>query len=179
MLEPKRIKQALDACKDDRERVMLLLSVKAGMRAVEIAGLKWEQVDFDDGLLLLKTTKGDKPRNVPIAADLAEALLAYRASLATIKEHVLVSRHAKPGQPLTANAVTQWFAHLYRNRLGWTDYSSHSGRRTFVTNVARKIVEAGGSMKDVQSLAGHEDMKTTSRYIDTDEEAQRKVVDLI
>jgi integrase len=38
---------------------------------------------------------------------------------------------------------------------------------------------AGGSLRDVQALAGHADLKTTSRYIETDPDAQRKLVDLI
>ena len=68
---------------------------------------------------------------------------------------------------------------LYTRRLGWEGYSSHSGRRTFCTKVARKITEAGGSLKDVQALMGHESLQTTSRYIETDPEAQRRVVNLI
>jgi integrase len=40
---------------------MFLLSIKAGPRAVEIAGLTWDRIDFDGNYLLLKATKGDKP----------------------------------------------------------------------------------------------------------------------
>jgi integrase/recombinase XerD len=178
-LDAKRLKQALAILKNDRESVMLLLSVKAGLRAKEIAGLTWEQVDLDDRLLLLKTTKGDKPRNVPIAVDLLEALKAYREGLTAEGDTVLTNEHNRPGAPLTANSVAAWFSDLYKRKLGWSDYSSHSGRRTFVTQAARKIVEAGGSLKDVQALAGHADLKTTSGYIEQSEDAQRKVVDLI
>ena len=178
LLEDRRIKQCIDACKNERELAMLLLSIKAGLRAVEIAGLKWTQVDFGDSLLLLKTTKGDKPRNVPMAKDLIEALQAYRASLTSKREHVFVNRHSRPGQPLTGNAITQWFHHFYNKRLGWTDYSSHSGRRTFATKAARNLGHAGASMKDLQKLMGHEWLSTTQRYIEESEDAQRKIVDL-
>ena len=51
--------------------------------------------------------------------------------------------------------------------------SSHSGRRTFFTNTARKISTVGGSLRDVQMLAGHTALSSTQRYIDADVEAQR------
>ena len=57
--------------------------------------------------------------------------------------------------------------------------SSHSGRRTFITRAAKKVVEAGGSLRDVQQLAGHSSLQTTQRYIEGDSEAKRKLVDLI
>ena len=52
-------------------------------------------------------------------------------------------------------------------------------RRTFITGAARKISTVGGSLRDVQMLAGHAALSTTQRYIEADVEAQRKVVDLI
>ena len=65
------------------------------------------------------------------------------------------------------------------SKLGWQGYSSHSRRRTFVTKVARKISEAGGSLRNVRALARHESLATIQRYIDVDPEAQRKVIALI
>jgi integrase len=79
---------------------------------------------------------------------------------------------------LSAGAVTVWFFRLYA-ALGMSGCSSHSGRRTFITRGARKISEAGGSLRDIQQLAGHASLQTTQRYIEGDAEAKRKVVDLI
>lgn len=178
-LDQKRYKQALEACRDSRELAMFLLSTKAGLRSAEIAGLTWDRCDFDQGVLLLTKTKGDKYREVPISKHLRAALEAWRDEQSPTKRHVFTNRHRDKGKPLTANAVAVWFRSFYRDRLGWEGYSSHSGRRSFVTNTARKIVEVGGSLRDVQSLAGHASLQTTQRYIAVNTEAKRKVVDLI
>ena len=61
----------------------------------------------------------------------------------------------------------------------WSAAGATSGRRTFSTGAARKISTVGGSLRDVQMLAGHAALSTTQRYIEADVEAQRKVVDLI
>ena len=57
--------------------------------------------------------------------------------------------------------------------------SSHSGRRTFITNAARKISTVGGSLRDVQMLAGHSNLRTTQAYIEANAEAQVRIVELI
>lgn len=80
--------------------------------------------------------------------------------------------------PMTAASVVNWFWHLYR-RLGLSQCSSHSGRRTFITNAARKFPDAGGSLRDVQQLAGHANLTPTQRYIEGSDLAKRKVIDLI
>jgi integrase len=178
-LDAKRIKQALMVLDGPRDRAMLLLSVKAGLRATEIANLLWKDVDLEGKTLVLRQTKGGKQRTVGIHRDLLVELEAYRADLKSIKDHVFTNTHNKPGQPITANSVAAWFKDLFTRKLGWEGYSSHSGRRTFVTNAARKITEAGGSLRDVQSLAGHADLKTTQSYIEVSEDAKTKVIDLL
>ena len=59
------------------------------------------------------------------------------------------------------------FAGWYRT-LGYQGCSSHSGRRTCITGAARKISMVGGSLRDVQMLAGHAALSTTQRYIEAD-----------
>jgi hypothetical protein len=54
--------------------------------------------------------------------------------------------------------------------------SSHSGRRTFITRATRKVSQVGGSLRDVQELAGHTSLAMTQRYIEGDTNAKRKLV---
>jgi integrase/recombinase XerD len=77
-----------------------------------------------------------------------------------------------------AAAVAVWF-HTRFSELGVQGASSHSGRRTFITSLAKKIVEAGGSLRDVQELAGHTSLATTQKYIQGDSAAKRNVMKLI
>jgi integrase/recombinase XerD len=78
----------------------------------------------------------------------------------------------------SAQAIVNLFQRWYRD-LGLIGCSSHSGRRTFITNAARKISTVGGSLRDVQHLAGHSSLQTTQRYIEGDSEARKRVVELI
>ena len=70
------------------------------------------------------------------------------------------------------------FAGWYR-ALGFSGASSHSGRRTAITLWARRISTVGGSLRDVQLLAGHSALGTTQRYIEGSDEAKRRVVELV
>ncbi len=81
--------------------------------------------------------------------------------------------------PITcAQTIVNMFKDWY-DVLGFIGCSSHSGRRTFITNVSKKISFVGGSMRDVQYLAGHSSLQTTQRYIEGDSNSRCKVVDLI
>jgi integrase/recombinase XerD len=79
---------------------------------------------------------------------------------------------------MSPETVRLWFFEQYR-RLGMKGASSHSGRRTFLTTAARKISEAGGSLRDVQALVGHKHLTATQRYIEESANAKRKLINLI
>ena len=166
----------------ERDVVMFLLSVRAGLRACEIAGATWGMVVGSDGqvcdLLAIedRIAKKRSGRTIPIANDLKAALVALQAKRSPAPLDRIIYSERRDG--LSAATVAQRFFHLYA-RLGFTGCSSHSGRRTFLTNCARKISLVGGSLRDVQMLAGHADLTTTSAYIEADPEAARKVVNII
>jgi integrase/recombinase XerC len=138
-----------------RDRVMFLLSIKAGMRAVEIASITWAMVTDAEGeigeviALQNRASKGRSGgRIIPLHLDLKIALVALN------KERGVKARpdwpviHSERNHGLSAAAVAVWFHRLYAG-LGC---STHSGRRSFVTRAARRISEVGGSLRDVQNV---------------------------
>jgi integrase len=163
-----------------RNRVIVLLSVKAGLRAGEIAGLTWDMVLGANGQvgacieLRDHAAKKGSGRVIPTHPSLADALTVWR-QVTSATGHVVRSER---GGPMTALSIVVWFKRAYAY-LGLDGCSSHSGRRTFITRAARLVHKAGGSLRDVQLLAGHRSIQTTQRYIDGDTEAQRKLVSLI
>ena len=163
-----------------RNRVIVLLSVKAGLRAGEIAKLTWEMVIAPDGTidnvieLRNHAAKKGSGRLIPIHADLRDALIAWR-KLTDGRGPVVRSER---GERMVPGSIVLWFKIAYRT-IGLDGCSSHSGRRTFITRAARLVPKAGGSLRDVQLLAGHRSIQTTQRYIDGDSDAQRRLVAMI
>jgi integrase/recombinase XerD len=78
----------------------------------------------------------------------------------------------------SSQSIVNMFQRWYRD-LGFVGYSSHSGRRTFITDLSKKVSLVGGSLRDVQILVGHKNLQTTQRYVEVDTDCQRKMVDLI
>jgi integrase/recombinase XerD len=162
-----------------RNKVIVLLSTKSGLRAAEISQLTWAMVT-DPGRHRYGTRvarscrKKRSGRVIPLHQDLAAALAALRVASHSAGSVIVSER----GRPMTPQAIVVWFANAYR-AIGLDGCSSHSGRRTFITRAARLVHQAGGSLRDVQLLAGHRSIQTTQRYIDGDTDAQRKLVSLI
>ena len=168
-----------------RDRVMFLLSIKAGLRAKEIASVSWAMASDAEGeiadmiALENRASKGrGGGRHIPIHPDLKTALVALHRDRGEKARPDWPIIHSERDRDLSAAAVVVWFHRLYAD-LGMIGCSSHSGRRSFITRAARKISEVGGSLRDIQQLAGHASLGTTARYIEADADAQRKVVALI
>ena len=163
-----------------RNRVIVLLSAKAGLRANEIANLTWDMVlgptGQISGIIELRdyAAKKRSGRVIPIHPELGAALADLRRVAAA--SYYVVTSERRGG--MTPSSIVVWFNRAFRS-VGLKGCSSHSGRRTFVTRAARLVHKAGGSLRDVQLLAGHRSIQTTQRYIDGDSDAQRKLVSLI
>jgi integrase/recombinase XerD len=169
----------------DRNRLIVLLSFKSGLRAKEIASLKWSMVmnaegDIGDHMHLTnEASKGKSGRIIALNKDLKKQLIRVRErdgiTIADAGQSVIQTQRR---QGTSAQVIVNSFAEWYR-KLGFVGCSSHSGRRSFITQAARKASLVGGSLRDVQALAGHASLTTTSRYIETDAEAQAKLVNVI
>jgi len=165
-----------------RNQAIVLLSFKAGLRACEIAGLDWTMVlksDFtisDVMYISSSIAKKGSFRHIPLNADLKTSLeILHKTSARPLKGPVIMSER---GGHMRAGAIVNYFGCLYRD-LGLLGCSSHTGRRTFITNAAKALSRSGGSLRDIQELAGHKALTTTERYIQGDRDAQRKLVSMI
>ena len=165
-----------------RNRLIFLLSVKAGLRAKEIASLSWRMVTDAGGQigqairLENRATKGQSGRVVPMNEELRTALVDYSKTVIVSDSAFLIESERSKG--MSPQAVVNLFWRWYRH-VGFDGCSSHSGRRTFITNAARKISTVNGSLRDVQMLAGHSNLRTTQGYIEANAEAQVRIVDLV
>ncbi|MEW9584165.1 tyrosine-type recombinase/integrase [Paraburkholderia sp. DGU8] len=162
-----------------RNRAMLLLTHWAGMRVGEVAALRIGDVVNADGLDQVRNSLvGGADKGASRADRISRAAASQGAGAVRGDAQMSVNRQATfqyaEAGPVTANTMCQHFHWLYKE-VGIDGASSHSGRRTFITNLANK----GVGVRVLMSLAGHRNISTTQVYIDVNDEMQRAAVDLV
>ena len=175
----------------ERDTVIFLLSCKSACRAKEVSNITWEMVTDPEGnvadaiQLQNVASKGKNGgRTIPLNKDLKVALVvlkglveskrAERGFAFDLASNVVASER---GSRMSPNSIAHWFKRLYGN-LGYDGCSSHSGRRSAITTWSRNVSRAGGSLRDVQALAGHSSLAMTQLYIDQNSDAQKSLVDM-
>lgn len=171
----------------DRNRAIVLLSFKAGLRAKEIAGVRWSMVTDAEGVIIDAmsltnvATKGRSGRVLPLHPELRTALaVLYQDEQSKGRgraEDYVIQFTKGSAESVTRSNSVQFLFKFWYAKIGFKGASSHSGRRTFITKAARKVSEVGGSLRDVQFLAGHTSIAVTQRYVDCDPAAQQRLVE--
>lgn len=162
-----------------RDRALILTSFWSGMRVGEIAQLKMRDVVDEHNVinheikLSSSVTKNNKARIVFFPNKLREELADYLTTRA-LKNPEIPFFHTDDRLGFSANSLCQWFFWTFK-RAGINGASSHSGRRTFITQLANK----GISVRILASLAGHSSIAITQAYIDVNDEMKRNAVELI
>lgn len=165
-------------CSDE---VKVLLSFYAGLRAGEIASLSMDDVCNPEGnigscvTVRAANSKNRRARSIPMHKDLKNALMRLKAAHPNVP-FIAFSHYGNVKQQ-NAMAVCLWFLRLYAT-VGLHGCSSHSGRRTFITTLARSANRHNKSLRDVQLLAGHARLDTTERYIDPSEDLSGLIASL-
>ena len=185
-LEPRDVRRLLSHVRSQRHphrnRVLVLLSFNAGLRACEMAGLSWSMVLASDHRvgsqlnIARSIAKCGSGRQIPLHPDLAAALKQLHKHEGYPRAGPVIQ--SERGNHLTPRSIVNWYRRAY-DELGLAGCSSHSGRRTFITRSARLLAKTGGSLRDIQELAGHRALTTTERYIQGDRAAQRRLINLL
>lgn len=164
----------------ERDQVVFLLSFH-GLRCKEIANITFSMISDTEGNLTStisladEASKGKSGGDIPMSTTLQSALARYIEVRGKEPGYLIRSERA---DQFSANAISGWFTRLYKG-VGFEGAKGHSGRRSWITNAARKISLVGGSMRDVMALARHKNLSSTQVYVDQNTEAQKQVVELI
>lgn len=165
-----------------RDILLILFSYGTGLRAIELAGLKTKDV-LDDQLkpretIKLLVTKGGKVRNIYITNDaIIKSISEYvdwRISWSLKKKKVFSGEQpffiSQKGNGFTNITMAMLFKNIYKQ--AGLKGSSHSGRRTFATN----LIERGADIKSLQSAMGHSDVRETIKYVESNPEKLKKIM---
>lgn len=173
-----------------RDRAILAMTYFGGARIGECAALRVKDILAADGTIKLEInltaeqTKGKYGRTVVLADKLRKELMSYL--LTRFDKNELVALHysdlinkplfaTQKSEGFSANTLTYTMHMLYKDAGFLDGASSHSGRRSFLTNLSAKSVP----LKVLMELAGHRQAQTTMRYINVTSDMKRAAVELV
>ena len=141
-----------------RDSTMILVAYRHGLRASEVCGLEWHQIELDQGRMHVRRAKNGTPSVHPIRGDEIRALRKLRRENPT-EAHVFVTER---GGPMT----TVGFHHLVR-RLGKAaemPFPTHPHQLRHGAGFA--LANAGHDTRSLQHYLGHKNIQHTVRYTD-------------
>jgi integrase/recombinase XerD len=163
-----RVMEALDTSTADgiRDQAILLLLSRLGLRAGEVAALRFPDVDWREGCVYIRPGKTGRERRLPLPQDVGAAVVhALKRRPAGAARDALFVRARPPYRPLTAGAITGVAQRaLRRADVPLTRRGAHAFRHT----VASQLVQHGVSMKAVADVLGHAELATTAIYAKLD-----------
>ena len=165
-LEKDEIKRLLEVC-PDYLRDIVEFAINTGMRQGEIFNLKWEDVDYNTGLIHLLKTKSGNKREVPMNENVKNVLARVKRPQDAV--YVFSSYHNKPFDNVKRSFKTAL------EKAGIENFRFHDLRHTF----ASQLVMAGVDLLTVKELLGHKTIEMTLRYSHLSGEHKSKAVQVL
>jgi site-specific recombinase XerD len=153
---------------DLRNRAILMLLSRLGLRACEVVNLCLEDLNWHEAHLLIRSTKTYRDRILPLVKDVGEALANYLCwGRPTTPSRVVFLHLQAPFRPFSdSNAISRIAARALV-RVGVTGHS-RLGAHVFRHTAASEMVNQGANFKDVADVLGHQSLQTTGIYAKLD-----------
>ena len=165
----------------ERNRAMIYTIFNTGMRVSEVANLRFKDVVDSEGAvrreirLSAEDTKTKEARIVFVNDKLHKELTRYVRLYKPLNTNVkFFYSQKRASDGYSPNTLAQFFHYLF-NRAGIAGASSHSGRRSFITNLANK----GVGVRVIMGLSGHRALSSVQCYIDCNDDMKRKAINLL
>ena len=163
-----------------RNQAMFALSYYCGLRAKEIASLEVGDVLKADGSikdvadLSAEQTKGSNGREFYINKHAKQHIAALIKSMPVVKPHFPLLQVMGKRKAFSANGIAIAMRNIY-NDAGFTGCSSHTGRRSAISQLANK----GVGIRIIQKFSGHRQLQSVQHYLDANEEMVKNAAELL
>jgi len=155
-----------------RDRAVILLLARLGLRARDVAVLRFADIDWDDGSILVKG-KSRREARLPLPQDVGDAILAYLEHRPPVQDERVFLRCVAPFRGLPGSSVSQIVRrNMRRAALTAPAYGSHILRHTAATEMLRR----GVSLYDIGSVLRHRSADMSAYYAKVDMELLKQVV---
>lgn len=152
-----------------RDIAILELIYASGMRVGEVARIKTDDIDLENGEVLVHG-KGDRERVVLIGSHAVTAIRKYLEGMKKDEKHLFLGR---TGSKLTSRSIERMIR-KYAKKVGFAKrVTPHTLRHSFATH----LLERGADLKIVQELLGHSSLSTTQIYTHLTKEKLKSVYD--
>ena len=161
-------------------QAMFALSYYCGLRAKEIASLKVGDVLKADGSikdvadLSAEQTKGSNGREFYINKHAKQHIAALIKSMPVVEPHFPLLQVMGKRKAFSANGIAIAMRNIY-NDAGFTGCSSHTGRRSAISQLANK----GVGIRIIQKFSGHRQLQSVQHYLDANEEMVKNAAELL
>jgi integrase/recombinase XerD len=158
-MHPADVQKLLSVIDDIRDRALILLLLRTGMRIGEALGLRVNDLDMRDRKVhLFQGEKNSMGRVVYLSDDVLLALKLWLRKMDPNKEFVFYGQGNKPLCYSTGRS--RFVKYIQKAGLEQKGYTVHCLRHTF----ASELLNAGMRLECLQQLMGHQDIEVTRRY---------------
>lgn len=158
-MTPEQVGLLLENTSCAKHRLMMLMYYCTGMRLSEVRHLKWEDINFTDGVIMVKKGKGHKDRLAILPSGLDEQLLDFKSLQRPTQQYVFEGK--TPGAAIAAKTI-QWGFVLARRKAGLPEWvTAHVLRHSYATIHLKNGMDVVG----LQKLLGHKKLSTTTLYL--------------
>jgi integrase/recombinase XerD len=149
------------------ENLAIILTLGySGLRVGELCALDVDDIDFSDGVINVRSGKGDKGRIALIEEKTVKALKDYLDARKATSGPLFLSTHR---QRIKVRAIQLMIKRVAREANITKDVTPHVLRHTFATT----LLKQGADIRIIQQLLGHASVATTQIYTHLDDRALR------
>lgn len=171
-LESQEVEHMLSMCRPKtrsglRDRAVLLLLARLGLRAGEVAALELDHIKWSEGVLLVAGGKSRRDRSLPLSEEVGHALEDYlRMSRPPSESRRVFLGTVAPCLPLAHGGAVCTIVLRHLRRAGMPP--GRRGAHLIRHSVATQMVRQGASFKQVADVLGHARLETTAIYAKLD-----------